>query len=324
MNNSNSEKLVFDPTTGELVVFDADQRTCDPHLDQRTCDPLLIVADHIAEEGFFGMLVNALIIEYLDIKGTLKTFKMYPKGKCETITVAFADEYDEDIGDSPFFFLDNKDGKRFRKQFAKCQARRLTQKNFRRLKYNTYEFNIFWQGIPVKDNQTSYYALSLPQYSIPSNLHIIDPRSKKELNRSVIKDTQNKTFIIYVECVYPHENYSNNSNSFDFRLDCQFSIDKSKFTTFEYKDDNSTSYAYPDSWKNYVSSENQPKVEAFLQQNYPIQMNFYGSVSNVANNVEGNQATSANRDKMPGIIRSIALILKPLLDKVSRLKCDGL
>lgn len=301
MNNSNSKKLVFDPNTGYLVVVNVEPTVgLDPRqiiIDQLTNDMIegeeiphgKLGRIKIPHGKLGGMLVNALIIEYLNLNGALKTLKIYPKGEHETITVAFADEYDEDIGDSPFFFLDDKDGKRFKKQFAKCQARRLSKKNFRCLTSNTYEFNTFWQSIPMKNNQTSYYALSLPQYSMPINLHIIDPRSKQELNRSVIKDTQNKTFIIYVECVYPSKNYSNNSDSFDFRLDCQFNIDKSKFTTFEYKDNYSTSYGYPDCWKNYVSSENEPKVEAFLQKDYPIQMNFYGSVSNVANNVKGNQ-----------------------------------
>jgi hypothetical protein len=41
------------------------------------------------------MMLKALIVEQLDVDGTLRTFEMQPSGHDRKLVVAFADEWDE-------------------------------------------------------------------------------------------------------------------------------------------------------------------------------------------------------------------------------------
>jgi len=203
------------------------------------------------------MQVNTVIVEKLDIDGTVKTFTM-EADRNYTLWIALADEYD-DPREGPFHFLDRRYAERFSREFGECPARRVGKSRFRRLN-DCYEFSTSWQGIPTKRNELSYYALSLPEYAVPETIRITDPmRPEHEYQKEVIRDDQKKCFVIYLKC-------SSHLGSFNFDLFCKFKQkDKSLFEGAEYQDPLTTHYQMGDVWKYGLKSrEEAKKIENFL------------------------------------------------------------
>ncbi|MEG4249423.1 hypothetical protein [Microcoleus sp. Pol10D4] len=159
------------------------------------------------------MLVNTVIVEKLEIDGTVKTFTMKADRKYD-LWIALSDEY-EDLRDGPFHFLDKRYAERFSREFGKCPVRRVGKNRFSRLN-DCYEFSTSWQEIPTKKDWLSYYALSLPEYAVPREICITDPmQPEHEYQKQVIRDDQNNCFVIYLKC-------SSRLGSFNFDLLCRF------------------------------------------------------------------------------------------------------
>lgn len=204
------------------------------------------------------MQVNTVIIEKLDIDGTVKTFTM-EADRNYTLWIALADEYD-DPRDGPFHFLDRRYAERFSREFGECPARRVGKSRFRRLD-DCYEFRTSWEGITTKMNELSYYALSLPEYAIPEEIRITDPMGPKhEYQKEVIRDDHKKCFVVYLKC-------SSRLGSFNFHLFCKFKQkDKSLFEEAEYQDRLTTHYGMGDVWKYGLKSRKEAKkIENFLE-----------------------------------------------------------
>lgn len=202
------------------------------------------------------MQVNTVIVEKLDIDGTVKTFTMQAN-RNYALWIALADEYD-DPREGPFHFLDRRYAERFSREFGECPARRVGKTRFSRLN-DCYEFRTSWQGISTKMNWLSYYALSLPEYAVPEEIRITDPmRQEHEYQKEVIRDDQKKCFVIYLKC-------SSRLGSFNFDLFCQFGQkDKQLFEQAEYQERLITHYWMKDEWKRGLDPKEAKKIENFL------------------------------------------------------------
>lgn len=235
------------------------------------------------EEGG-GMILQSLIIEQLEVDGTLKTFRMHSEPNSE-IVVAFADEYEEPR-EGPVYFLDKEYSETFRKGFAKCESRRLGKTKFRYLD-NQYEINISWRGITTKANELSLYSLSLPIYAVPQFISIGDLQNPPcELRRNVVKDEQHNRFLIYLECRSKY-------GVFDFNLNCQFSIDKLNFSSAQYKDSLTENNYYQNILKFALKSEEEVKVQEFLDKSV-LPNNINLSIYNIHNSQFAGGIVDAN------------------------------
>lgn len=227
-----------------------------------------------------GMIIHGLVMEQLNEDGTLKTFKMKPHSSRELI-IAFPDEFEEPR-ESPFYFLDQEDTKRFNEGFAECQSRRLGKRSFFYQDKN-YHFRSQWREISTKSQEITYYTLSLPQYAIPVGLEITNPsQPEQQFKRSIIKDEQNFRFIIYLSC-------RSSYGRFNFDLSVKFTIhNHSDFLNLGYQDEFTIdAYQILDIWK-YNLADNEPaKVQQFFMADNIY--NFKSPVNNVANEVKGNQ-----------------------------------
>ena len=233
---------------------------------------VLVVIPYDFEAG--GMILQSLIIEQLEIDGTLKTFRMRSQSNREII-VAFADEYEEPR-EGPVYFLDEEYTEIFTKGFAKCESRRLGKK-FSYLN-NQYEINICWRGITTERNELSLYSLSLPKYAVPQSINIEDPRKlSREFRRDVIKDYQHDRFVIYLECRSKY-------GLFDFDLNCKFSIDSLNFSYAQYKD------SFTENNYDYTNMRN---IENFLEY-YRLPNDMKLSVYNIHNSQFGGGIVDAN------------------------------
>ncbi|MBE8992465.1 hypothetical protein [Nostoc sp. LEGE 12450] len=235
------------------------------------------------------MLVHSLIVEQLNLDGTLKTFRMRSSPKYGEITVAFVDEYEEPR-EGPFYFLDKNYTQSYIEGFAECEARRLGKKYFRCLEAS-YEISISWYNISTKSNELSIYSLSLPKYAIPKRLHITDPHNCfHEFQRYLLKDEQNNCFIVYLLC-------KSRYGQFHFDLSCEFNIDTSNFDLADYKDDFTTDNPYKhrqDLLKYTLSAEEQVKVKDFLQPPTSVNCINYSTV-NIQNSQIGGSLINAER-----------------------------
>ena len=174
------------------------------------------------------MMLKALIVEQLDVDGTLRTFQMLPSSEGRDIVVAFADEY-EDNRSGPFHFLDEDDARRFDEGFARCRVRKVGKSYFN-FDGHAHHFEGKWSGIPTERNWLSYYALSLPEFAIPVRLSVTDPhRPEREYKRAIRRDDTRHRYIVYLEC-------SSSMGRFDFVISCDFVIGKEKFLVSEYRD----------------------------------------------------------------------------------------
>ena len=201
------------------------------------------------------MIVSAVIVEQLDIDGHLRTFRM-KSDHSDQLTIAFAGEYDEPRT-GPFHFLEDKHEKNFEAGFAECSARKLTPDHYRSID-NGYEFKTFWRGIPTQRQETSYYALSLPANTIPTQVRFCDPRSNRDFRKGVGRDLQRNCFVLYLEC-------RSSYGSFDFDLHTQFSTPTEKFLLAEYSDENTTEYyAQPPAYEHQLRNEERCRVQNFF------------------------------------------------------------
>jgi len=133
------------------------------------------------------MMLKALIVEQLEVDGTLRTFQMQPSAEGRDIVVAFADEYEENRS-GPFHFLDKDDARRFDEGFGQCRVRKVGKSYFS-LNGHAYHFEGKWSGIPTERNWLSYYAPSLPEFAIPVSLSVTDPhRLETEYKRAIRRD----------------------------------------------------------------------------------------------------------------------------------------
>jgi|GEM_PF-6211580 len=203
------------------------------------------------------MQVNTVIVEKLDIDGTVKTFTMEADRRY-ALWIALANEY-EDPREGPFHFLDRRYAEKFSRKFVKCPVRRVGKNHFGRSD-NSYEFRTSWQRIPTKENELSYYALSLPKYAVPKEICITDPMQQEhKYQKEVIRDDQKECFVIYLKC-------SSRYGSFNFDLSCNFYIEeKNLFKVAEYQDSLTTDYGFGDVWKYGLESRKEAnKIEHFL------------------------------------------------------------
>lgn len=151
----------------------------------------------------------------------------------EPLTVAFADEYEEERS-GPFHFLDTRNEQAFSQAFAECKARKVGSSRFRR-DGDQFIFRTSWANIPTESHKLSYYALCLPEWAIPQSIKFADPRSGREYSRTIVRDDLRKRFVLYLECRSSH-------GFFDFVLDVDFSISPDRFAQATFKDDKTTEY----------------------------------------------------------------------------------
>jgi hypothetical protein len=121
------------------------------------------------------MWVKALIVEQLEVDGTLRTFRMHRGNLGNDIVVAFADAYEE-YRAGPFHFLDDQDAHRFSEGFANCKVHKLGSRQYSQHGDHVH-VELEWSGIPTERSCLSYYALSLLEYAIPTALSVYDSSS---------------------------------------------------------------------------------------------------------------------------------------------------
>jgi len=201
------------------------------------------------------MNVSAVLVEQLELDGHLLTFEMRPEFTT-SMTVAFADEYAEPrIG--PFHFLDPKDERSFKEGFATAKVRKLSESRFKQ-ENGLFHFRTSWMGIPTTRGELSYYALTLPEFAIPSYVNFLDPRSSRPYDKTVIRDTERNRFILYLECRSSH-------GVFDFELETVFRIDEKGFGEAEFPNDQSNRYpASPPDFAYRLSEDQQVVVQQFF------------------------------------------------------------
>lgn len=202
------------------------------------------------------MMIKALIVEQVNLDGTLQSFKMSPRMNDDLI-VAFAHEYEEPRF-GPFHFLESSDESRFREGFANCKVRKLSERNFKK-EGDTYEFTTNWQGIPTERSWLSYYALMLPEFAIPLAVKITDPHKSDRQNRKQVnRDDDKNRFIIFLKC-------SSSLGRFNFDLSCIFKIDKNNFSNYQYQDNKTENHGGTgDEWRNCVNEDQDKQIIQFF------------------------------------------------------------
>jgi hypothetical protein len=204
--------------------------------------------------------VAALIVEQLEADGFLKRLVMRPKGR-HPLTVGFPDECDESPSDEspsgPFFFPDEHNKVVFRQGFENCSRLKLSKSSFTAVN-GTYHLQLHRSGIFTVEGTQSYYALSLPEFAIPEEINVQDPRSEMLLRKNVLRDDERKRFVIYIEC-RPHR------GGFDFLLKIKFRIERAhrQFDTAEYHDEHVSRYGQLP-YEVFLSPEQRQDVHRFL------------------------------------------------------------
>ncbi len=250
------------------------------------------------------MFLSSLIVEQLDIDGYLRTFRMQPDRE-KKLTVAFAGEYNETIT-GPFHFLEDRHRLEFEAGFAECSARKLTSYRFEKIG-DGYRFKTSWRGIPSLRGETSYYALSLPENTIPELVRFCDPRSKRDFNKSVERDSRRNCFVLYLEC-------RSSSGSFDFDLYARFSAPTETFSLAEYSDEWTVEhYARVDTYEYDLQGDDVGRVRNF----------FAGDVYNITGQAaavgpdakaEGNSLTQINLGLLGQELEKLHLFAKNQVD----------
>jgi hypothetical protein len=174
------------------------------------------------------MFFFALNVEQIEIdarEASLKRVEMRGEPGHE-IEVALPDEFNGDRS-GPVFFPQAQDEEDFKKKFADARVLPLSSSSFKGVN-GVYHLRMDRTGIPTG----SYYALSLPSYSVPSQINVQDPRSARTLDKYVVRDDKRKCYVIYVDCQCAN-------GTFDFRLDVKFTIERRSgiFENSEYPDD---------------------------------------------------------------------------------------
>jgi hypothetical protein len=175
------------------------------------------------------MILKALIVEQLECDGHLKTFEMYaePGGH---MRVAFADE-SENPRSGPFHFLDRRDERRFEAGFAHCTLWKLSRSKFIE-KSGEFVFKQSWRGIPTDQGFLSCYALSLPEFAVPTCVEFKDRHAARLDADKIIRDDQRNRIVLYFEC-----RAANGCDS-SFSLHVAFRIDRSDFRNFDSREHN--------------------------------------------------------------------------------------
>lgn len=203
------------------------------------------------------MDVTVVIVEQLDLVGELRSFRM-KADYGDHVTIAFADEYDEPRS-GPFHFLDRRHERLFESGFAECSARKLTPSRYKQTERG-YHFNTSWAGIPTERGRLSYYALSLPEYSVPTRVRFWDPRTGREFGKTVDRDDQRNRFVLYLECRSSH-------GSFNFALEVDFVYAPEQFQSADYRDDNTSEYgAHADAYEYLLMDGQQKVVQQFFME----------------------------------------------------------
>jgi hypothetical protein len=130
-------------------------------------------------------------------------------GPRHLLTVGFPDECDESLS-GPFFIPDEHNKALFKKGFENCSRVKLSKASFTAVN-GTYYLQLHRSGIFTAEGMQSYYALSLPEFAIPEEIKVQDPRSDMPLRKNVLRDDKQKRFVIYIECRPQH-------GGFDFLL----------------------------------------------------------------------------------------------------------
>lgn len=207
------------------------------------------------------MYLAAAIIEQLEVNGELRSFRMQA-AQGRHITVAFANEYDEDHS-GPFHFLDGQDEVAFQKGFAECRARKVAAACFG-ADSGRFHFRTSWAGIPTERGHLSYYTLSLPAFAIPTLVKFSDPRSGREFRKTVVRDDPRQRFVLYLECRSSHQ-------SFDFTLGVEFEVSPENFSRWEYCDQTTAAYgAHLDAYEHTFSPDQRVVIQNFLGDQYNV------------------------------------------------------
>src|SRR5271165_1868410 len=173
-----------------------------------------------------SMNLGAVVVEQLEQDGYLRTFQMFAEPG-RHLTVAFADDR-ENPRSGPFHFLDEHYEKAFEKGFAECNAGILPKSRFIAVDGGGV-FKHSWVGIPTERNSLSYYALSLPEFAVPTRVEFKDPHSGRPYSCSVVRDDRRNRFVAYLGC-------RSSRGSFDFLLQVNFSNDRGNFRLADYSD----------------------------------------------------------------------------------------
>jgi hypothetical protein len=230
------------------------------------------------------MDVGAVIVEQLDSDGTLKTFRLQAEyGK--PLTVAFASEYDEPRS-GPFHFLDRDYERAFDERFAECRSRKVSGDRLR-TDLKTTIFSTSWTGIPTKSKRISYYALSLPRFSVPNNVRFFDPRSGRDYKKVVARDDANCRFILYLEC-------RSSYGTFDFGLEVDFETSQEKFASAEYNDETTLPWGQnSEAYERMLTTSNRTIVKNFFMKETVVrnEINVSGTGNIVGEKVTINNST---------------------------------
>lgn len=211
------------------------------------------------------MQVKALIVEQLEADGSLRTLKMVPDME-RPLIIAFSDEYDEPR-EGAFHFLDDSYAATFARGFATAKCRKVGGRRF----YESgsgFHFDTSWLGIPTEQYWLTYYALSLPEFAVPSQIKLYDPHTGREYKKSVNRDDQRKRFNIYLEC-------RSSRGSFDFVLESEFEVNRRRFKIAQYADGHTDEYGRQiDEYKWGLVPEQRDRVQQFFVESFVMRDNY--------------------------------------------------
>jgi hypothetical protein len=176
------------------------------------------------------MNLRGVVVEQLEHDSYLRTLEIFAEPGSH-ITVAFADDRENPrIG--PFHFLDERRERELEKGFAGCTAGKLPKSRFNSVDGQVV-FKHSWEGIPTERNSLSYYALSLPEFAVPTRIEFKDPHSGRRYSCTVIRDDMKDRFVAHLGCRSAH-------GLFDFLLQVNYHIDRGNFRVEEYSDEHTT------------------------------------------------------------------------------------
>jgi len=230
------------------------------------------------------MDVAVVIVEQIDANGALRTFRMQA-GAGERLTVAFADEYDDERS-GPFHFLNDRHERQFQKAFAECKVRKVSEARFSSSNGN-FRFLTSWAGIPTERQRLSYYALCLPEHALPVRVTFTDPRSGREYKKAVVRDGLRRRFVLYLECRSSH-------GSFDFTLDVEFRANEGDFQSFTFRDEMTSPYgAHLEAYEYVLPPHEKVVVQQFFSTEISMgdQYNVSGQIGVVGPNAKADNNT---------------------------------
>jgi hypothetical protein len=148
--------------------------------------------------------------------------------------VAFPGDYDTEM-DGPFLFLDKEYETWFQDKRANCRHVRIAAENFYR-NGNDFIFRTEWHRVPTERDALTYYALYLPEYAVPTEIHFTDPYANgKEYSRTAHRDDLKKRFVLYIEC-------TSRLGKFSFDMFVRFRHDKANFKNASYEDNKTVDF----------------------------------------------------------------------------------